>query len=256
MTSMCSICELPCDEVGGKFFNCDSCQRPNHVECTELTASEVRCLELKKRSLKFFCTDCEEGLKILPQVLSKLSILTEQVNKINEFIEKNKSASPLGLSEQSKIIEEISERNNRKNNIIIYNINESESKSYDVRREFEEKAIYETLNAICDVDKRAVVKYFRMGKIKNGNDKPRPIKVVLNSSSIVLNILKGKHKCKSPINISDDKTLMQRSELKALRTELDALNRDGKIKTIKYINGQPRIVDIGPNSKNGAVGSA
>lgn len=48
------------------YLSCDYCKRPMHTNCSELTASEIKCMQLKKRILKFLCGECENDLKITP----------------------------------------------------------------------------------------------------------------------------------------------------------------------------------------------
>ena len=42
-------------------FPCDSCNTYYCGECSNLTTSEVRCMPIVERKLKFFCTKCREN---------------------------------------------------------------------------------------------------------------------------------------------------------------------------------------------------
>ena len=91
MSNLCLACELACD-VKSKCINCDSCKRYIHSQCTGLTSAELKCFDLKaKRKLKYFCDDCEKGLQVLPEVLSKLTKLTAEVTLLKNFIGKVES---------------------------------------------------------------------------------------------------------------------------------------------------------------------
>ncbi|KAF0769878.1 Uncharacterized protein FWK35_00004186 [Aphis craccivora] len=83
---------------------CDSCALSVHSKCTGLSATKVKCLSLKNRSLKFFCDGCDQGLKELP----------------DEFI-----------------FNEINERNHCANNLLFYNIEECDSNKLDDRISFD-----------------------------------------------------------------------------------------------------------------------
>ncbi|KAF0763616.1 tensin-2-like [Aphis craccivora] len=48
-------------------IKCDSCSDAVHTKCTTLSATEVTYL-MKNRSLKYFCSNCEQGLKELPEL--------------------------------------------------------------------------------------------------------------------------------------------------------------------------------------------
>jgi len=49
-------------------IKCDSCSDAVHTKCTRLSATEVTYLLMKNRSLKYFCSNCEQGLKELPEL--------------------------------------------------------------------------------------------------------------------------------------------------------------------------------------------
>lgn len=49
----CYLCK-----TGEKVFCCDRCSNAICDNCSSLTSSEIRCLELKKRSLLFYCKAC------------------------------------------------------------------------------------------------------------------------------------------------------------------------------------------------------
>lgn len=250
MSSDCAICLTSCDGKEEKFFHCDSCQRPIHVDCSDLSASEVRCLELKKRILKFFCNDCQEGLKILPKVLNQLSKLQEDVKKINDTISSQKlSDSPSKICQQSEILEEVADRAVRKNNIILYNVEESSAKSPADIKKHDTNIVMEALNSIQKIDSDTELRLFRLGKPRSDGSS-RPIKIIFGDPELALSFLKNKKHLKGPIRMNADLTLMQRNHLKELRSQLEILNKDAVLKTIKYINGQPRIVDI-KNNKRG-----
>ncbi|KAG5887451.1 hypothetical protein JTB14_017307 [Gonioctena quinquepunctata] len=42
-------------------FPCDSCKSNYCGECSELTSSELKCIPLLKRALKYFCTKCRDN---------------------------------------------------------------------------------------------------------------------------------------------------------------------------------------------------
>lgn len=49
----CYLCK-----TGDRVFSCDRCSNVICDNCSSLTSSEIRCLELKKRSLLFYCKAC------------------------------------------------------------------------------------------------------------------------------------------------------------------------------------------------------
>lgn len=89
----------------------------------------------------------------------------------------------------------------------------------------------------------------RLGK--RSDNRPRLVRATLSSKSDVLAILWNKTKYKDPVRIFQDSTPRQQQYLSSLRTELKSLV-DASVtdKTIRYINGTPKIVNVSrPSSK-------
>lgn len=73
MTS-CSVCNA---KKGA--FSCDRCERAvcDAFECSGLCSTEIRCMELKKRSLLFYCKSCLAS----DREVDNLSFLESLLNK-------------------------------------------------------------------------------------------------------------------------------------------------------------------------------
>lgn len=94
---LCSACKA--DETKLTLWPCESCNNKFCQNCAKLTASEVKCLELKKfRTLCFYCEECQDTIKRKKCTNWKL-ILNEMRDEIIEEV-KNDTA------EYKKIIEE------------------------------------------------------------------------------------------------------------------------------------------------------
>ncbi|KAF0726262.1 MI domain-containing protein [Aphis craccivora] len=91
------------------------------VLCSGLSVSELKCLCLKYRLLKFFCTGCDKGLKELTELKSLLNKLLVEVDNLKSNLGNTQNLS------NDFIINEINECNKRANNVIFYNIQESNS---------------------------------------------------------------------------------------------------------------------------------
>lgn len=66
---------------------CDVCYGHIHEQCSGLSATEVRCIPLKNRSLLFLCEPCRSNSKDLPRLLqqitefcTRVADLTREVN--------------------------------------------------------------------------------------------------------------------------------------------------------------------------------
>nr|CAI5823155.1 unnamed protein product [Callosobruchus analis] len=50
---------------------CDNCTRLVHRDCSGLSVSEFRVMDLKaKRLLKYYCDDCQMGVKLFPKFIA------------------------------------------------------------------------------------------------------------------------------------------------------------------------------------------
>lgn len=242
------------DVAASNSCECDGCRLKFHYACTELTASEIRCLELKaKRTLKFFCEVCQEGLRLLPIMQKKIDSLESRLDLlINKLDTQSVPVAPINKTADDIIdydlfISELEERKRRANNIMVYNLPESTSTNFEDKINDDlTNIITATSNISPDI---IINKTIRIGKI---GSKPRPLKVILNSSDTVLKILKNKTKLNHPTaRVSSDLTSIQRNHILNLRTQLENRKANGEVNlTIKYVHGVPRIVTSANTNRN------
>lgn len=104
-------------------IKCDGCNLLTQNRCSSLTNSEINCLTLKNRNLKYFCEACKNDLRIVPELKQLVNRLLAEVNEIKN--QKNNNNS----SRYSKkfIIGEIGERDIRALNVILRNVPKSNS---------------------------------------------------------------------------------------------------------------------------------
>lgn len=233
-------------------IKCDGCALLFHPKCSGLSASELKCLGLKNRLLKFFCSDCEKGLKELPELKSLLNKLLVEVENLKSNLGNNPNLS------NEFIINEINERNKRAKNVIFYNIQESNSNQTGERLSYDNKQVNSTIASILvDTDNLPTpLKVIRLGRYQPG--KLRPIKAIFESDSIVFDIIRNKNKLThsnppSTVYISTDRTPYQRDYMKSLKEELMTRTKNGEAGlTIKFIKGTPKIViaNIASNTLN------
>ncbi|KAL4104572.1 hypothetical protein QTP88_019867 [Uroleucon formosanum] len=108
-------------------MKCNGCASLVHKKCSGLTTSEIKCVSLKKRILKYFCAGCENYLKDLPLLkllIKKLLVEVEGLNNSHSFSFNNSLDNEF-------IINEINDRNSRVTNLIFYNIEECDSNKTD-----------------------------------------------------------------------------------------------------------------------------
>lgn len=228
---------LKCFEpiADSQFCECDGCKQKIHYTCSDLSTTELRCMTLKNRYLKYLCHACQEGLRLVPLLKTKID---ELENKFNQLIKDSNSKSSSNCNSTStdsnfhleSLLIEIEERKTRAKNIMIYNLPESQTDDAKVK---------EIVSTVSDADK--VKKIFRVGKT---GDRPRPIKVILSDSDTAIQILKNRSRINNPqISVRSDLTTVQRDYLKELRDQLNQRIADGEANlTIKYVRGIPKIV--------------
>lgn len=205
---------------------CDSCGRAVHRECSDLNASELKVMDLKgKRVLRYYCEDCQSGLKLIPKLLAKVDQLEAEL-----LLMKSQNHHPV-LSEEV-IVTEIGERQKRASNVMLYNVPENTDDIHEVT------TISRELTGINDLN---VVRAVRVGKPnKNG---ARPIKVTYQNPEVAMMVIKNKRKINKSrkIFVEPDMTPQQMITMKKLKDELQDRKNKGEKAVIKYTNGVPHI---------------
>ena len=146
------------------------------------------------------------------------------------------------------VLQEMDERRNKEKNIVIFNLDESDSNEEDLSKTVK---IIKYLNAESVEINNINVQ--RLGKTKIDN-KCRPLKVMLNSSKDVYEILKNCKKLKnypvkSNIIVNRDLTMYQRNVNYNIRKDFKSRKENGESNIILvYRKGFPKIIKV--NEKN------
>lgn len=140
------------------------------------------------------------------------------------------------VNEQKDII-------SRKNNIIIYGIEEPMGETKEKEQEQDKKDIKEILYIIGVQD--IVPKHHRIGQKDEDGLKQRPIKMILKSSSEKERIMQNLHKLKphrnwTGLSIRDDFTINERKKIKEKCQEAKNLNKGNNCDFVWCVRGSPR----------------
>lgn len=234
----CTKCnKLPNDKK--MSVTCDSCKKLLCGECHGMSPTEVRVFELKTvaRVMTFLCGECKSAMSQLPVIMKMLNDLTEEVKQLR---------MRQSMLATESAIQEMHERANRANNIIIYDVRESSSDELEQRREHDKMECVALITKITNKVNCDGLKVIRLGTAKSDRGaSPRPLKVILKSKSDALEVLRNRNKLAKPTSVKGDLTPMQREYLLYLREELNKRTSSGETDiTIKYIRGQPTIMKM------------
>lgn len=71
---------------------CDGCYALVHNKCSGLKATELKCLSLKNRNLKFFCDLCKNSLWKIPESMLLINHLLTEVSELEKTSGNNLSS--------------------------------------------------------------------------------------------------------------------------------------------------------------------
>ncbi|KAG5867697.1 hypothetical protein JTB14_007525 [Gonioctena quinquepunctata] len=138
-------------------------------------------------------------------------------------------------------IQEYDEKKKKIKTVIVYNIAESQKQIIKDKIDDDINIMNDLMGQLVGSGK--IEKVIRIGKIIN--NRPRPIKVILDSPETAIHILKNKSNLKDrQASVRSDLTLKQRNHLNELRSELELRKAKGENVTIRYVHGTPRIISL------------
>ena len=193
-----TLCGACCSDVEGDSVVCCACRQWFHKDCGDLKDDEFIVLSRGNQGILWKCCNC---LKAQGAENKKLLNLENKIDKMfnilskfeNSILEKLDSKIDLKLEEKlsnvEKVItnrieeklEERTEHNKRKDNIVVWNIPESDKADSEERNEEDSKAVYEVLGKTTDLATDSFSKIERLGK--KGN-RPRLIRITVKSSEL------------------------------------------------------------------------
>lgn len=107
----------------------------------------------------FLCTDCQKGILMIPTLIKQVSDMQAEINLLKQT---NNTAQNLGVVEKEELIYEMLDRQNRKANIIIYNVKEPDLNTQSERSSQDNETVKNILENF-DIGKNNW-KVFRLGK--------------------------------------------------------------------------------------------
>lgn len=245
----CTCCGKPSEPH--KTINCFICNKPFWIECVNISSAEVRKIHLHT-GMTWTCKKCLKFGDDLASLKSVIVSLQDEVKALKNTIRESTPCDNVSSIQAEMIIQEIQEREKRKNNIIIYGSRESNCDSNKKQIDLDTVLIKE----MCDELKLSDddLKVFRLGRFDpTKTDSKRPIRVTFSNESRVVSVLRGLSKLRkvpsfSNVSIYRDRTPMQAQLHKDMKAKLVQRLDDGETNlVIKYVKGVPSIVSTSKN---------
>lgn len=248
-------CILCTTEVGGKTggVQCTYCDRWVHPKCANITKAHLELYKLP--SCQYICDSC---VKVSAKIKKEIQHLQVTTMEMRENIEANKQEigaqkkrldkverkvedlDPAKIIEQSRdsMLKELRERESRKENLIIYQVEEPEMDKGSDRKEHDTRKVIEIFEFLrCPLTSEGIKYIFRVGEKKDDRPDPRPIIVSLKDQGARKYILENTRKLATSqyqrISITPDLTPLQRKEEEQLRKEAatrnDSMNAEERL---------------------------
>ena len=261
-----TICKICSKEIeGGSFVGCDSCVTWLHLECSQLPQIEFEFLHKHKTTkLLYHCSLCKKGSKddhteAQNAKIERLSEMVQTISNQNQTILellKSKKDNIVEVkiedtvqesihSNLKELLDDQSDKDDKKNNLIIFNLPESEEKVDGKSAESEDlDKVKEILNFIdrdiitpeADLSVKSIS---RIGNTKSTDiSRPRPVKIEFpnqrpkNKAMRNARNLRDFNVYPKKIGISKDKSEVEMKKDRALRWKLMQKRKDGQDWTI------------------------
>lgn len=137
------------NKIEGECYQCDICHEKIHVGCSNLSASEVKCMPLQKRLLIFSCDSCKEVLKKIPTLVTLLEDVKHHLASMNS----SNSQCPVSTQKYSEVIK-------KKQEVIVIKPKDKNKGSSSTKKAIEEQIDPKSIGA--EVSK---IKFVREGGI-------------------------------------------------------------------------------------------
>ncbi|KAG5871201.1 hypothetical protein JTB14_019297 [Gonioctena quinquepunctata] len=83
-TGTCFLCRGSCIFKESKTetfgYPCDLCKRVICKNCSNISATEIRVVQMTARIMPFFCTDCRENILKLPDLVKRVSDMEVEIH--------------------------------------------------------------------------------------------------------------------------------------------------------------------------------
>lgn len=225
------------------MLDCSVCKKSYLHSCVDFSSSELRMIKANiKKGISWFCNDCKKMGNDINELKAAVLALKE------EFLARERPVITESIFEE--LLSEMNDRNNRKQNIMLFNVAEAAASLTSDERKSDDRAtafsVLESLSVGADFGQ---IDIQRVGRFIPDAARHRPIKIRLNNVNDAHIVIKSAKKLKSSerfknVRISLDKTKRQTEYYKKVKAELDARIANGENLKIKYQGGIPSIISL------------
>lgn len=230
-----------------KFVNCCVCNKPFKIECVDVSSSEARKIHMKS-GITWTCKSCIQMGSDLNSLKSAIVSLQNEIKVLKQSVSGFTNSKAPSLVDTETIIQEIYDRERRKNSVVIFGSTEATCNTNNEQLALDKTVVLDMCSAV-QID-TTNMKLSRLGRFDSAAaNRCRPIKVSFSSESAVHTILRNISKIKalsqfSKLSIYRDRTPMQLQLHRDARTEMDIRMKTGESNLkIKYKKGLPTIVN-------------
>uniref|UniRef100_A0A8D9AFS8 Uncharacterized protein n=1 Tax=Cacopsylla melanoneura TaxID=428564 RepID=A0A8D9AFS8_9HEMI len=236
-----------------EFLSCFKCDEPICYPCADVSSSEATLFRKPDKNIKFECNSCcnsvstgQNSNKTLTDLLNLVMVLQTQVKELLEAnkmkVQENQPSEE--FKDTDAIINEMNERERRAKNVLIFDIQETNSTELQDKILHDKQKVNSILESLQLPNLGTNSRIRRLGK---HSENPRPILITVENKFNAISILRKAREANKK-NIKKDMTPMQRDRMKSLQEKLKKKIDDGETNwTIRYIKGSPQLWKITDN---------
>lgn len=241
MTNIGCSCGCKSSAEEHRMIACSICKKPYIHSCVDFTASEIRTLH--KKGTSWTCRSCHS-------LGSDIKELQAAILSLRNDILAQKNAASVDDALFEELLWEMKERSDRGQNIILFNVQESELRDVGARNAADLEIVTDILGSLPISIETEHIEVNRLGRFVQGAERLRPVKVRLSGVKAVHTVIKSAGHLRTSSDFKDvrialDRTKRQMEYYRKIRQEMDARLADGASDLrIKYRRGIPVIESL------------
>lgn len=269
-TNKCPNCNAAIK--AGTSTQCDGCHADVHLSCVGMNLDDIRITRNKSKSVKILCSQCnkymgeigvikglissikdefvkrftsiEDRLERIPLIdVDEMKTSIQNLQKKVDGIKIPDSVTSSSINDYEDLIQEVSEREKRKKNLMLFNVSEQNHSSADERNAADREIVNSILRSANIPDSE--FKIIRLGKYGVSNN--RPLKIIFKNEGNVHAVIKKAKDIRREknISVSYDRTPKQIEYFRRLKESMNERIGNGETNLcIKYVDGRPKITHL------------